>query len=233
MALLDFVEGQVEVRLGGDICSHSLEKKSLALDVASGGEEDGSLEHIAYFANVPWPCVSGEGRLRLRRESLLSAASFAHELREEIPRQRDDVLGPLAERRKVKSDGVDAEVEVTAKSALANEAGKIVMRGCGGRCVVGCCCCCGCRAASSRASRTSATELACEKVAGASGGSGPSTTVTGVLTVAARIWAGDEARSRARITMSMVGCPTRHAAKSAPAPPSTEMRTSFELRVTW
>src|SRR5438552_14200424 len=47
------------------------------------------------------PCVSGEGRLRLRRESLLSAASFAHELREEIPRQRDDVLGPLAERRKV------------------------------------------------------------------------------------------------------------------------------------
>src|SRR3989441_6659643 len=118
---LDLLDGEVatELRHGGrGLCDPV--RECLRLQHLGGGEDDRALDGIAQFADVPRPGIGEKCPFRLRRELLRRAARRAGEEAEKAPRQREDLLAPLAQRRDGDLDDVEAEEKVLAEVACAD-----------------------------------------------------------------------------------------------------------------
>ena len=83
-------------------------------------EEHCPLHHVGQLADVSWPGVSEQQRLRLgserlRRESVLPGVTF-----QEVPGQENDVRAPAPERGNVDGQRLDAIVQVGAEYPLGD-----------------------------------------------------------------------------------------------------------------
>src|SRR5262245_30725178 len=98
----------------------------LAVDQGQVGRPDrlalahqhGALDGVLELAHVAWPAVFLERLHRVGAEAGDLASQLLGEVPEEVLRQRQDVLAPLAERRYRQVDDVQAVVEVLPEPAL-------------------------------------------------------------------------------------------------------------------
>ena len=94
----------------------SARSRSSGVDRVAAREHHGALDGVLQLADVPRPRVREKRGLRLGREGE-PPARLGAVAREEVPRERQDVLAPLAQRRELDRDDVQAEVEVLAEAA--------------------------------------------------------------------------------------------------------------------
>ena len=96
-------------------------------DLAPSAQDDRALDHVLELAHVARPFVGAEGRhlmleqLRLRRADLLG-----HE-RDEVRRERDDVLLAGTQRRDPDREHAEAIVEILAEPPLAHVGGEVAV----------------------------------------------------------------------------------------------------------
>jgi hypothetical protein len=84
-------------------------------DVALG-DRDRALDRVLQLAHVAGPAVGVEQLQRLGRQRRRRAPLAPRQLGQEVRHQDRHVLAPLAQRRQVHGDDVDAEVEVLAEA---------------------------------------------------------------------------------------------------------------------
>ena len=80
---------------------HPKEGGLIAVDLTEsfGGQYDGTLDGIAQLADIAGPVVSGQRLLGLRREPGNHLAALGGKIFQELERQRQNVLAPLAQGR--------------------------------------------------------------------------------------------------------------------------------------
>src|SRR5262249_52812283 len=82
------------------------------------------------LAHVAGPILRREELERTLREALALDAQLARALREEVSRQRRDVVAPLAQCRQAKADHVEPVIEILAEETLAHARFELLVRRC-------------------------------------------------------------------------------------------------------
>src|SRR5262249_23312518 len=75
-----------------------------------------ALHRVLELAHVAWPRMGGQRRFRLGGERE-AAARLGCATRQEVAREREDVLGALAQRRQLDGDDVQPEEEILAEAS--------------------------------------------------------------------------------------------------------------------
>ena len=92
-----------------------------------GREDDRALDHVAQLAHVAGVVVGEQQPLGLGRELGGRLAHAGGEARQEVRRQRQDVLAALAQRRHADVEDVEAVVEVEAERAALDLVGQVLV----------------------------------------------------------------------------------------------------------
>ena len=95
--------------------SANQDRKIFGADSRTLGHQDGSLERVVQLPNISRPIVASDFRQRGLRKSTDEMAHFGAEFVEKVVGEIDEILGPLAQRRKVDPDHVNAEIEIFAE----------------------------------------------------------------------------------------------------------------------
>jgi len=91
---------------------------------STAGQDDGVFQGVAQFADVSHPRLIGQ-ELHRRRQKRQDARVEAHE---KMLCQRHDVVAPLAQRRQVNLEDVQAKKQIVAKRPLGDLALQVLMR---------------------------------------------------------------------------------------------------------
>jgi len=99
-------------------------------DLGAGRQQNRAMDGVLQLANVAAPGMGrqqpfGRGRNRAIRHTV-GVGIFAREM----PRQRLDILGPLAQRRQAQVHDVQAIEQVLAERAAFDRFGEIAIGGC-------------------------------------------------------------------------------------------------------
>ena len=92
---------------------------------AAAGDDGGVLQGVAQLADVAEPRQRLQEAHRLRQQRQRARLEAA----QEVLGQRLDVLRPLAQRRQVDLEDVEAEEQVVAEAALGDAARQVLVRG--------------------------------------------------------------------------------------------------------
>src|SRR5207249_7322499 len=98
-------------------------------DFAFGGEHDHRFDEVAQLAHVAGPVGVHQDLERLRGDAVELAVVGGRELRDEAPHQERDVRPPLAQRRQIDVEDVEAVEEVVPEAAQ----GDLLLQGLVGR----------------------------------------------------------------------------------------------------
>src|SRR2546427_6537881 len=107
------------------------------IEIAEGNAQDRSrckndraLDQILELANVPRPAVSRQRLHRLRRNRLDGPVHPARVVLDEMSHEQRDVFRPVAQRRQVDRENVEAIKQVRPKLLLVDERGEVAIRRC-------------------------------------------------------------------------------------------------------
>src|SRR5216117_1782938 len=98
------------------------------LERPAAGEDHGALDEVRELADVPGPSVSTERVQRLARDDLDAVVHWTPEPLDEVADQGRNVLGPLAERRDMDREHVQAVVEVVAEALFFHHPNEVAVR---------------------------------------------------------------------------------------------------------
>src|SRR5262249_21227077 len=95
-----------------------VEEQVLRADRAAAGEDTRTFDRALELADVSRERVVDEDAERLVRQMRRRAAGLRPGLRQELPREAQDLAGPLAKRRDDDADAVQPVVEIETKGAF-------------------------------------------------------------------------------------------------------------------